>query len=59
MPVVRRARYAPGHCYAVVWSPFPVGDKPWRNFFQLEIDHLIATDHHGTILLIEGVDDTL
>ena len=42
-----------------LWSPFPVGDKPWRNFFQLEIDHLIATDHHGTILLIEGVDDTL
>ena len=35
-----------------------VNDAGWY-FFQLEINHLVTTDNHGTLMFVERVDNAL
>ena len=44
---------------AVLWCPLSVVDEPWRQGFQLEIAHPVATYHHGGILFEEHVHHSL
>ena len=34
-------------------------DESWRQGVQLEVAHAVRADHHGCILLVEGIDDLL
>ena len=43
----------------VVRSPFLVVNDAGRYFFQLEINHLVTTDNHGTLMFVERVDNAL
>ena len=43
----------------VVRCPFLVVNDAGRYFFQLEINHLVTTDNHGTLMFVERVDNAL
>ena len=47
---------AQGIVTAVFRCPFAMVDDPWRNLFELEVNHTVATDHHRTILLVKSID---
>ena len=34
-------------------------DKSWREGVQLEVAHPVASHHHGCLLAVEGIDNTL
>ena len=48
---------------SVIWSvligPLSVVYQSWRQGVQVEVAHAIRTNHHGCILLVEGVYNLL